>query len=234
MCFLAVNQIFPDKVVWRGYCVLGTQLNYGRDCPLTLPRVREIHLSLAVRTSCLANLQSFAGHLEFLPDISLWNVWQYQIFRWTCLASPANFAYSASPSYAYIEALQILNLCPQRNVNSDMQTEPWHAPTLMPPLAPSAPWAPWPCVALQLHPVPLNVLERLWYGNYLERSLKTNVYFDMNFKFNASVLRILASYEAKTAKICNFRTIWPVIPLINHLFKFRQKRPLFRKVFVRL
>ncbi len=34
-------------------------------------------------------------------------------------------------------------------------------------------------------------------------------------------LRILASYEAKTAKICNFWTIWPVIQLIlnvNALF----------------
>ncbi len=32
-------------------------------------------------------------------------------------------------------------------------------------------------------------------------------------------LRILASYVAKTAKICNFWTFWRVIQLINHLFK---------------
>ncbi len=36
-------------------------------------------------------------------------------------------------------------------------------------------------------------------------------------------LRILASYAAKIAKICNFWTFWPVIQLINHLFKFRWK-----------
>ena len=36
-------------------------------------------------------------------------------------------------------------------------------------------------------------------------------------------LRILASYEAKIAKICNFLAFWPVIHLIDHLFKIRQK-----------
>ncbi len=36
------------------------------------------------------------------------------------------------------------------------------------------------------------------------------------------MLRILASYEAKIAKICNFWTFWPVIQLINHLFKIWQ------------
>ncbi len=36
------------------------------------------------------------------------------------------------------------------------------------------------------------------------------------------ILRILASYEAKIAKICNFWTFWPVTKLINHLFKIRQ------------
>ncbi len=36
-------------------------------------------------------------------------------------------------------------------------------------------------------------------------------------------LRILASYEAKIAKICNFWAFWPVIQLIYHLFKIRQK-----------
>ena len=36
-------------------------------------------------------------------------------------------------------------------------------------------------------------------------------------------LRILASYEAKIAKICNFWTFWPVVQLIEHLFKIRQK-----------
>ncbi len=37
------------------------------------------------------------------------------------------------------------------------------------------------------------------------------------------LLRILASYEAKIAKICNFWTFRPVNQLINHLFKIRQK-----------
>ena len=32
------------------------------------------------RTFCPVNLQSFAGHLEFSPDISLWNVWQISNF----------------------------------------------------------------------------------------------------------------------------------------------------------
>ncbi len=30
-------------------------------------------------------------------------------------------------------------------------------------------------------------------------------------------------YEAKNSKICNFWTFWPVIQLINDLFKIRQK-----------
>ena len=30
-------------------------------------------------------------------------------------------------------------------------------------------------------------------------------------------------YEAKNSKICNFCTFWPLIQLINHLFKIRQK-----------
>ena len=37
------------------------------------------------------------------------------------------------------------------------------------------------------------------------------------------ILRILARYEVKIAKICNFWTFWPVLQLINHLFKIRQK-----------
>ena len=36
---------------------------------------------------------------------------------------------------------------------------------------------------------------------------------------DSSSLRILASYEAKIAKICNSWTSRPVIQLINHLFK---------------
>ena len=32
-------------------------------------------------------------------------------------------------------------------------------------------------------------------------------------------LRIPDSYDAKIAKICNFWTFWPVIRLINNLFK---------------
>ena len=34
----------------------------------------------ALRTICLASLQSFAGHFEFSPDISLWNVWRISNF----------------------------------------------------------------------------------------------------------------------------------------------------------
>ncbi len=36
-------------------------------------------------------------------------------------------------------------------------------------------------------------------------------------------LRILAMYEAENSKICKLWTFWPVIQLINHLFKIRQK-----------
>ncbi len=36
-------------------------------------------------------------------------------------------------------------------------------------------------------------------------------------------LRIPDSYDAKIAKIGNFWKFWPVIQLINHLFKIRQK-----------
>ncbi len=39
-------------------------------------------------------------------------------------------------------------------------------------------------------------------------------------------LRVLARYDAKIAKICNFWTFWPVIQLINHLFKIRKKPSL--------
>ncbi len=30
-------------------------------------------------------------------------------------------------------------------------------------------------------------------------------------------------YEAKNSKICNFCTFWPLVQLINHLFKIRKK-----------
>ncbi len=33
------------------------------------------------------------------------------------------------------------------------------------------------------------------------------------------ILRIPDSYDAKIVRICNFWTFWPVIQLINHLFK---------------
>ncbi len=36
-------------------------------------------------------------------------------------------------------------------------------------------------------------------------------------------LRLPYRNDAKIAKICNLWTFWPVIPLINHLFKIRQK-----------
>ena len=50
---------------------------------------------------------------------------------------------------------------------------------------------------------------------------------DSTVRFNIdsakfSGLRILASYEAKIAKNCNFWTSRPVIKLINHLFKIWQ------------
>ncbi len=41
--------------------------------------------------------------------------------------------------------------------------------------------------------------------------------------FNCFFLRILASYEALIAEICNFWTFMPIIQLINHLFKIWQK-----------
>ena len=41
-----------------------------QSCPDSYTRVREIHL----------NLQSFAGHLEFSPDISFQNVWRISNF----------------------------------------------------------------------------------------------------------------------------------------------------------
>ncbi len=40
---------------------------------------------------------------------------------------------------------------------------------------------------------------------------------------NAASLRILASYEAKTARMSNFWTFWAIIQLIIHLFKIQQK-----------
>ena len=37
--------------------------------------------------------------------------------------------------------------------------------------------------------------------------------------FSVTTLRILVSYKAKTAKISNLWTFWPIIQLISHLFK---------------
>ncbi len=42
-------------------------------------------------------------------------------------------------------------------------------------------------------------------------------------KTKIKILRILAMYEAENSKICNFCTFWPLILLINHLFKIGQK-----------
>ncbi len=36
-------------------------------------------------------------------------------------------------------------------------------------------------------------------------------------------LRLLDTYASKIAKICDLKTFWPLIQLINHLFKIRQK-----------
>ena len=36
-------------------------------------------------------------------------------------------------------------------------------------------------------------------------------------------LRLLDTYAIKVAKICDPKTFWPLIQLINHLFKIRQK-----------
>ncbi len=38
-------------------------------------------------------------------------------------------------------------------------------------------------------------------------------------------LRVLASYEVKIAKIClwTFHALWPVIQLMHHPFKIKQK-----------
>ncbi len=35
-------------------------------------------------------------------------------------------------------------------------------------------------------------------------------------------LRLLDTYASKIAKICDLKTFWPLIQLINHLFKIRQ------------
>ena len=44
----------------------------------------------------------------------------------------------------------------------------------------------------------------------------------------STYLRILASYEAKTATICNFWTFWwPVIQLINRSFTLRGTKMFF-------
>ncbi len=47
--------------------------------------------------------------------------------------------------------------------------------------------------------------------------------------WSIGLLRIPDSYDAKIAKICNFWTFWPVIQLINHLFKcyFKNVTALF-------
>ena len=37
------------------------------------------------------------------------------------------------------------------------------------------------------------------------------------------LLRLLDTYASEIAKICDLKTFWPLIQLINHLFKIRQK-----------
>ena len=46
------------------------------------------------------------------------------------------------------------------------------------------------------------------------------------------LLRLPHRNDAKIAKICNFWTVWPVIQLINHLFKIEQKAFLPNTIFV--
>ena len=58
-------------------------------------------------------------------------------------------------------------------------------------------------------------------GHYPEKLLK-HFSFTQN-AFPSSILRIPDSYDAKIANIRNFWKLWPVIQLINHLFKIRQK-----------
>ncbi len=44
-------------------------------------------------------------------------------------------------------------------------------------------------------------------------------FFRLPIDVSSAELRILASYEANIAKICNFWTFWPVIQLMKHLLK---------------
>ncbi len=37
------------------------------------------------------------------------------------------------------------------------------------------------------------------------------------------LLRLPDTYASEIAKICDLKTFWPLIQLINHLFKIRQK-----------
>ena len=50
----------------------------------------------------------------------------------------------------------------------------------------------------------------------------------IKFYYGPPALRIPDSYDAKITKKCNLWTFWPVIQLINHLFKIWQKG-LFRR-----
>ena len=54
-----------------------------------------------------------------------------------------------------------------------------------------------------------KICEKMWPMFYLDRWYSLSC-----------LLRIPAMYEVKNSKICNFWTFWPVIQLINHLFRF--------------
>ncbi len=48
------------------------------------------------------------------------------------------------------------------------------------------------------------------------------IYMRLQSKVQQVILRLLDTYASKIAKICILWTFWPVIQLINHLFKIGQ------------
>ncbi len=52
------------------------------------------------RTFCPANLESFAGHLEFSPDVSLWYVWRISNFSLDILSGEIKLLRWTFPKFA--------------------------------------------------------------------------------------------------------------------------------------